>query len=80
MYLHVNEQITPFFLNSRSQFFLDKIFHARPRCRLRYSSEAFFCRVMRNAALKDRVLRSFFHHFSVMNDWSLGLANFCQPF
>lgn len=79
-YPYINAQITPFFLNGRSQFFDDEISADRTKCRLRYGSEAFFTRVTNQTSLKDRIARGFFRHLHQINDWAHGAANFCQPF
>ena len=79
-YPNLNNQMCPYFLDGRNQFYISEISEDRVKCRLRYQSETHFSRLTNTSALKDRVPRGFFRHLHHINNWAHGCANLYEPF
>ena len=79
-YPYLNAVITPSFIDGRLQFSVEEIMGDRSKCESRYSSEAFFKRVWDSEFVTDKVPRHRFQYFQDLLKWSMGMANFSQPF
>ena len=73
LYPNFNAQLTPKFLMKRLQFTAGEVSSDRELCKLRYTCEVAFARVVEEAGLKDVITYGFWNILDAMNHW--GHAN-----
>ena len=79
LYPNFNAQLTPSFLKGRSQFTSDEVGSDYEICKLRYTCEVAFSRVVQEAALQDVIPYHFFSIIDAMNHWGHANVNLGAP-
>ena len=78
-YPHFNAQLTPKFLAGRPQFTAGEVLSDYEICKLRYTCEVCFARVVEEAALKDVIPYAYFWCLDAMNHWAHAHVNLLAP-
>ena len=79
LYPNWNAQLTPTFLNGRLQFGAGEVSKDRDICKLRYTCEVAFARVVEEAGLRDVIPFHFFASLDAMNHWGHANVNLGAP-
>jgi len=79
LYPNFNAQLTPKFLMKRLQFSAAEVSDDRRICKLRYTCEVIFARVVEEAGLRDVINYNFWSILDAMNDWAHAGANLHAP-
>jgi hypothetical protein len=75
LYPNFNPQLTPRFLMGRLQFSADEVNSDRDICKLRYTCEVAFSRVVMEQGLYDVIPFGFWGMLNSMNDWAHANVN-----
>lgn len=78
-YPNFNAQLTPKFLSGRLQFTTAEVKEDMRICKLRYTCEVAFSRVVLEAALKDVIPQQFYSLLDAMNHWGHANVNLLAP-
>ena len=78
-YPNFNAQITPRFLSGRKQFSAEEVSSDRRICKLRYTCEVAFSRVVLEAGLQDVIPQHFYRLLEDMNQWAHANINLMKP-
>jgi hypothetical protein len=79
LYPNFNAQLTPSFLMSRNQFTAAEVSADRDICKLRYTCEVDFARVVLEQGLQDVIPHAYFPMVDDMNDWGHANINLLSP-
>jgi hypothetical protein len=78
-YPNFNAQITPRFLAGRKQFAAEEVASDHGICKLRYTCEVAFSRVVLEEALQDVIPQHFYRLLEDMNQWAHANINIMKP-
>jgi hypothetical protein len=79
LYPNFNPQLTPRFLMGRKQFSADEVNNDRRICKLRYTCEVAFARVVMEQGLTDVIPFGLWGMLGAMNDWGHANVNLLAP-
>lgn len=79
LYPNFNAQLTPSFLAGRLQFDKEEVSKDYEICKLRYTCEVDFSRVVEEAGLRDVIPYHFFRYLDAMNHWGHANVNLGAP-
>lgn len=78
-YPNFNTQLTPKFLRGRRQFTAGEVLADLRICKLRYTCEVAFSRVVQEASLRDTIPHSFSPILNAINHWGHANVNLQAP-